>query len=285
MDEVKTDLDSSIPEREQLERFRAAHTSRYLAHQGVNWEYLAAGDGPETILILPGLLGMGEMSFQQVAALEDEYRVIVPSYPTSVKTTAGLLDGVGAILEAEGVSRFHVLGGSYGGLLAQSLARRFPERVDRLIIAHTGVPEKQRSGRNQRLLFMLSLMPMSWLRNLLRQATRKSLEDAPQALPFWEPYTEEILDRMTKASILARYRVAADFDATSVFTSRDLVDWPGKILILEGDNDAVADESDRQALKALYPQAKVHTFHGSGHIAAIARLDEYIGAIKDFLHS
>jgi pimeloyl-ACP methyl ester carboxylesterase len=270
---------------EQLESFRAAHPLKRHTHHGVEWEYLVAGTGSETILILPGLLGVAEMSFQQVTALEGEYRVIVPSYPASVATTVGLLEGIGAILDTEGLGRVHVLGGSYGGMMAQRLVRRFPERVDRLILSHTGVPEPQRAGRNRRLVFMLRLFPMSFLRKMLRQATQKSLEDAPEVIPFWETYTAEIVEGMSKADLVTRYRVAGDFDATSVFTPQDLSGWPGKILILEGDNDPVAEAADREALKALYPQAQVHTFHGSGHIASIARIDEYIAVVKDFLAS
>jgi hypothetical protein len=54
-------------------------------------------------------------------------------------------------------------------------------------------------------------------------------------------------------------------------------------LILEGDNDPVAEVPAREALKAIYPGAKVHTFHGSGHVASIAKLPEYTGVIKAFL--
>jgi hypothetical protein len=39
----------------------------------------------------------------------------------------------------------------------------------------------------------------------------------------------------------------------------------------------------RGALKALHLQARVHTFHGSGHVASIAKLDEYVAVIKHFL--
>jgi pimeloyl-ACP methyl ester carboxylesterase len=285
MDKIVSENERPIPEMEQLEQFRAAHPPKRHMHKGVTWEYIDAGSRVETILLLPGLLGVAEMSFQQVAALEDTYRVIVPSYPASLKTTAGLVEGVGALLEAEGVGRVHVLGGSYGGMMAQRLVRRYPERVDRLILSHTGVPEQQRAGRNRRLIFMLRLLPMSWLRNMVGQAARKSLEEAAETIPFWEAYTDEILARTTKADLLARYQVAADFDATSAFKPQDLQDWPGKILILEGDNDPVAEEDDRQALKALYPQARVHTFHGSGHIASIAKIDEYTTVIKGFLSS
>ncbi|MBI5565787.1 MAG: hypothetical protein HY870_12905 [Chloroflexi bacterium] len=41
----------------------------------------------------------------------------------------------------------------------------------------------------------------------------------------------------------------------------------------------------RAALKALHPQARVHTFHGSGHVASIAKLNEYVAVIAGFLRA
>jgi pimeloyl-ACP methyl ester carboxylesterase len=92
-----------------------------------------------------------------------------------------------------------------------------------------------------------------------------------------------MIARVSKADLIGRYQVAIDFDAHAAFAPVDLKDWPGRILILEGDNDPIAEAPARAALKALHPQARVHTFHGSGHVASIAKLDEYIAVIKRFL--
>ena len=53
-------------------------------------------------------------------------------------------DAVG-LLDAVGWDRCHVMGVSFGGMVAQELAIRYPERVDRLVLACTssggaGVP-------------------------------------------------------------------------------------------------------------------------------------------------
>jgi pimeloyl-ACP methyl ester carboxylesterase len=92
-----------------------------------------------------------------------------------------------------------------------------------------------------------------------------------------------MIARLNRTDLVSRYQAAVDFDATSAFTPDDLKDWPGRILILEGDNDPVAGAPARAALKALHPQARVHTFHGSGHAAPIAKLDEYVAVIRRFL--
>ncbi|NTU65164.1 MAG: hypothetical protein HGB05_17625, partial [Chloroflexi bacterium] len=119
----------------------------------------------------------------------------------------------------------------------------------------------------------------------LKGATRRSLRDAPEQIPFWEAYSNEKIARVSKADLIGRYQVAVDFDAHAAIAPDDLKDWPGRILILEGDNDPIAEAPAREALKTLHPQASVHTFHGSGHVASIAKVDEYVAVIKRFLQS
>lgn len=269
--------------RDELLRFRAAHPIRRLTVAGTAWEYLAGGRGRETLLILPGLLGLGEMSFQHILRFERDYRVIAPSYPFTASSTAEMTDGIAGLLEAEGVRQAHVLGGSYGGMVAQALVRRHPGRVGRLVLSHTGGPKPERAAQNQRLVSLLRLLPLGLLRAMLRAATRKSLAAAPEHIPFWVAYSDEMIARLGKADLVARYDLAVDFDRRCRFAPDDLRDWPGRILILEGDDDPIAEAPARAALKALHPQARIHTFHGTGHVASIARLDEYVSVITAFL--
>jgi pimeloyl-ACP methyl ester carboxylesterase len=271
-------------EKDLLLHFRAAHPVKHVTVAGASWEYIACGHGAETLLILPGLLGIGEMSFHHILTFESEYRVIAPTYPFAVTTVAQLMEGIAGILHAEGIDRAHVLGGSYGGIVAQCFVRQYPSKVSRLILSHTGGPKPERAETNKRFIRVLRFLPMGVLRAMLRLATRKSLKDAPKQRAFWEAYSEEMIRRVSKADLIARYQIAVDFDATSRFTPEDLANWPGRILILEGDNDPIAEAPAREALKAFHPQARVHTFRGTGHVASIAKLDEYVSVIKRFLH-
>lgn len=269
----------------ELARFRATHPLKHTFVHGVRWEYIAAGRGSEALLILPGLLGFCEMSFQHIRAFEGEYRVIAPSYPFEITTMEQMTDGVAAILAAESIREVHVLGGSYGGMVAQCLVRSYPHKVMSLVLSHTGGPRPDRAATNRRFIALLRLLPMSLLRFMLKGATRRSLRDAPEQIPFWEAYSNEKIARVSKADLIGRYQVAVDFDAHAAFAPDDLKDWPGRILILEGDNDPIAEAPAREALKTLHPQASVHTFHGSGHVASIAKVDEYVAVIKRFLQS
>ncbi len=267
----------------ELLQFRATHPTTTRVLQGTTWEYIACGRGTQSVLILPGLLGLGEMTFQHIQGLEDQYRVIAPSYPFSLMTMAQLVDGIATILQAEGIGQTHVLGGSYGGMVAQVFVRRHPERVDRLVLAHTGGPKRERAAQNRRVIAIMRWLPMGVLRRMVRLATRTSLKAAPEHIPFWTAYGDEMIARLTKADLISRYRIAADFDATSQFTPHDLDSWHGRILILEGDDDPIAEAPARQSLRTAHPRAEIHTFHGTGHIASIAKVDDYVAVIKSFL--
>jgi len=203
---------------DQLRRFRATHPLKSFILDGVTWDYLLGGQGRETLLILPGLLGVAEMSFQHSAIFENTYRVIVPGYPFGVGTLDQLVGGLAALLDAEQIDRVHVLGGSFGGLVAQRFVRAYPERVRRLVLSHTGGPRPDRARANRRAVTLFGLLPMRVLRFMLRGATRRSLRDAPEHIAFWEAYSDEMITRLTKADLISRYRLAADFDATSTFT-------------------------------------------------------------------
>ena len=65
----------------------------------------------------------------------------------------------------------------------------------------------------------------------------------------------------------------------------DLAGWGGRVLILEADDDPLFPPAARDALRALYPGAEVHTFHGTGHAAAVLRPDEYAAVLLRFFRA
>ena len=108
---------------------------------------------------------VGESLFTRIPTFEDRYRIIAPSY-ASVPTAVQLLDGLAGILDAEGVRAAHVLGPSYGGMVAQCFVRRHPERVKTLILANTLVPPQNLLWLAKVFLAVLPLVPVGWLRAL-----------------------------------------------------------------------------------------------------------------------
>lgn len=273
-----TDAGSAPPPLdEQLACFRAAHPLIRHLHAGHTWHFRRAGHGAEVVLLLTGVLGAGDFAFQQVAALERRYRVLIPDYPP-VSSLDELVDGIVALLYSEGASRVHVVAGSFGGMAAQALVRRHPGRVRSPVLSHTGTPEPGSSARRLATL-PLAIFPRSLLRLLFRRRLRGSFAEADA---FWTRYFTETTARLARADILSRAHVALDF-AEERYGPDDLDTWPGRILILDADHDPLFPERRQQAVRALYPRAEVHTFRGTGHAAAILDPEGYASVILRFL--
>jgi pimeloyl-ACP methyl ester carboxylesterase len=275
---------------ERSKRFRATHPYRQLIIDGITWQYTLGGGGEQAFLLLTGGMGIEESTGFAFEALENTYRIISPSYPLMVSIDQ-LVDGFVSILNHEEINRAHVLGQSLGGMLAQVLVRTYPERVETLILSHTfpTAPPgdrklvQDRQAGETKLIKIMSWFPF-WM---IRYVTRKRLirHLAVMKTPdkgFWEAYLYEATSKLTKEHILSNFNCGFDFYQNYVFSKDDLTGWPGKVLILESDDD-VSHPSERKALKELYPQARIHTFHSSGHLTIVVEQEELLMAVQNFL--
>ncbi|GAC1358176.1 MAG: hypothetical protein NVS2B12_17320 [Ktedonobacteraceae bacterium] len=257
---------------------RAGQVKRMDSSHGIDWEYFSSGYGKEALLLLPGVHGRGEMAFQHILQFEQGYRVISPSYPAHLTTVAQVVDGLAAILDVEQVETMYILGGSYSGMLAQCLVRVWPERVRAVVLDHTSSPSRHRARLHTLYRVLLTLLPLSLLRGLFSYSNQLA---APGA--FWQAYFARVIATMSKEDYLSRVRVCIDFYRNYAFTPDDLRAWSGRILIIEADNDWYVPARQRAALKALYPQARVYTFHATGHTAWANQFATFFTVIAQFL--
>ncbi len=256
------------------------HKERSLA--GSQWRYRVTGSKEKALLALPGSLGGGDAITDLMAQMLPDRQIIVPEY-SAVSTVSECVDGIDEILRAEQIEKMAVYGGSFGGLIAQCFVRRHPERVTHLILAGSGFPEPKRVEKNRRLLQLLPYLHMGLMRLLLRVVLWKLLRQVTGDQNHWKTEFHQLMRKLTKEDLASRYNIAIDFDENYRFTPADLADWPGKILILEGSADRIANEQIRAGLRALYPQATVHTFAGAGHSMLLTHTQEWQKIVLPFL--
>jgi len=112
---------------------------------GARLYYEVYGEG-EPLLLIPGL-SMNHLGWVDwVPVYAREFKVIVfdprgtgqSSFPGGVESTMALLaDDPAALLDALGVDAAHVYGVSLGGMIAQEMALRHPEKIRSLILGAT----------------------------------------------------------------------------------------------------------------------------------------------------
>jgi len=281
--------------REQVARlkvFRSTHPYKQLTvgdtKGDTKWEYISCGQGEQALLLLPGALSVGESLFPFIEAFENEYRIIAPSYALSL-TMTGLCLGLAHILDSEGLNQAHVFGGSYGGLVAQYFARQFPHQTRSLILSHTFVLTPRFAKPLWIAGKIFPAFPQKLFVPILRMRLNKMLLSTLRAAnhpetEFWRAYLNEaIASDLLKKVFIHQNNCLLELARQPQFTPDDLKGWPGKVLIIESEDDPAITARDRALLRSTYPNAQVHAFRDAGHASSILKREEVLSIIGSFL--
>lgn len=258
-----------------LQTFRQSNPLKHIEVNGITWEYIAVGQGEEAILFLHGMTGAYDIWWQQMEALQDEYRVIAVTYPP-VDTLAEMETGVLAILAVEGVDKFNVVGTSLGGYFSQYLLAKHPNRILRAVFSNTFPPNDLIAEKNSTIGAALPYLPEWLVLSVMRGSFEGSIYPASGNDELTLAFLMEMgYGRMDKWQVVGRYRcVVEKFTAPAPQIP---------VMLIEADNDPLVEAALREQLKETYPAAVIHTLHNAGHFPYLNMADEYTQMLRAFL--
>lgn len=260
-----------------LHTFREKYPPRQIDAGGATWEYISIGKDDETILFLHGMTGAADIWFQQMLALSADYRVISVTYPP-VDTLHAMSEGIVAILEREGISKVNLVGSSLGGYFAQYLVANYPDMIEQAVFANTFPPNDLIAERNKTIGALLPYLPEWLVMNVFRGSFEGDVYSTSGYSELVLAYLlEQSYGRMSKAQVVGRFRCVID-----PFTAPEVESLGIPVMIIEADNDPLVEEELREQLKAIYPEATVHTLHAIGHFPYLNDPDTYTLLLKEF---
>jgi 3-oxoadipate enol-lactonase len=200
-------------------------------------------------------------------------------WPASVPQFAG---DAARLLDELGVGSAHVYGVSMGGMIAQELAIRFPEKVRGLVLGGTtpGGPRAARPALGE----LLALLGQAG--GALRQPGRPWLG----AMLFSPRFRREQPDRVRELlAYFARHRasargLAAHWWATvyhDTVSRLHLIDAP--TLVMHGECDAMSPLRNARLLADEIPDAELAIVSRAGHAYALERPEESLELLLDWL--
>jgi len=138
--------------------------------------YVKEGQGP-AVLLLQGVGVIGEGWRPQIDVLRSTVTCIAPdnrgiggsSTGTEKLSIEAMASDALAVMDAEGIERFHVVGHSMGGLIAQQVALLAPRRVLTLSLLCTFARGKQGAALSARM-FVTALRTRIGTRSMRRHA-------------------------------------------------------------------------------------------------------------------
>jgi magnesium chelatase accessory protein len=235
-----------------------------------------SGGGPETVVLLSGLVG-GVAGYRRLEArLVAQHRrvVIIDSYLLSIDSTdvsfAAQARRVDRVLDSLGVTNADVVAHSHGGGVALRLAASYPRRVRGLYLLDVAALPDHRTpilSGSLRLVPFITRLPggRSFVRRRLIRGLRESSGPNAWLDPATErAYTEPILDGIDRAIALAIRLGRAD-EPEPLVAVIARVRVPVTVLLGGAPHTGGLVPGELSRLEALGSLLRVETLAGVGH--------------------
>lgn len=255
--------------------FTAKHPEKRITLNGRNWGYLDIGAGP-VLFLIPGTLGRGDVFWQQITALNGRLRIIATSYPA----TGGVADwceDIIALMDHLQIDTASILGSSLGGFLAQFIAGRHPQRLDRLIAANT---LHSTAGIEQRPPYSSDLEagPIEELRAGFGKGLEGWREAHPEQSDLVDLLLLEVGGRILEPELrrrLAAIKDGPDLPAPGLSSER--------IFTIDAADDPLIPPDMRAAVRRRLQPSVAYRYLSGGHFPYIARPDTYTALLEQVM--
>ncbi len=199
-----------------------------------------------------------------------------PAMPYSMRRLAGVVAG---LIDELGHEQVDVLGLSWGGGLAQELARRHPEVVHRLILTATMPGMTSIPGRPAALAMLMSparYYSPEYLKRIAPTLYGGNIRENPGLLD--EHAKQRAARPPSRLGYL--YQLGAIQRWASLHWLHRL---PHRTLVLAGDEDPIVRIENGRLLANRIPDGRLHVVEGGGHLFLMTRGEEMAEVVRDFL--
>jgi pimeloyl-ACP methyl ester carboxylesterase len=280
---------ANVPEKEvnAFLEFKKSHQPRRISVKGRPFEYYCSGENEKAMLIFHGVSTTAEFVYRRILDFEKNYKVIAPTI-ANIESIQDLDEAVNLVLEKEGVQRLVVMGGSFGGMIAQAYFKLNYEKINGLVLAITLAPKPERN--KTWILWMIKILPWGLLRKLFKKKLGKLFESEAEIPPeakgkirFMQAHFLDTIDtKITKKILFSQLNLAFEFNSSRRSRPENFKDWSGKVLVISGEDDP--GFKDTETLTSSYPNTESYIFpKGSGHMVPIVHEEKYLGLIFRFL--
>lgn len=250
----------------------------------VSTAYVRSGDGPPLVLIHGGEADHSMFNGLR-SHLEKRFTVIAYDQRDSGKTInpaeeyslADLGDDAAALIRGLGYSRAHVMGTSLGGLIAQALAARHGDVIDRLVLSSTWLLGKSPMEVNAEVFRTLAAYRANMAENAPKIATyffpKAYIEAHPEVIDIFRGSTRDAGQTTRRRSLTGKPIEA------------DLSSFKRPTLLMAGGEDRLIPNTATFAIAERIAHARRVVIPGVGHVSSIQAPHRVGDAIAGFLLS
>jgi pimeloyl-ACP methyl ester carboxylesterase len=231
------------------------------------WETIIRGDGPRTLVLIPGAMGTASIFNPSLDKLATNLRVIVASTPAEPDVNV-IADQLARLLDSHNAPKVDLLGTSFGGYAAQFFAARFPERIGTLILSNT-MADPSFSPR-RRPLEELQAEPADEMLGKAVAMIGKTPESPTRDTLLYQLGIEAPEVFKARQVGLAMGGTAPMVDLTKI-----------NLVLVDTADDPVVAPPARDHLVERYSGSKRVTLERGGHFPYVVNVDAFVATVRE----
>ena len=240
----------------------------------------------KAVILLHGLGANGDSwQYQWQPLASAGYRVIVPDmygfgrspYEHKKNTIASMAEDVNELMQKLGVEKASFVGLSMGGAISMLFALKYPQKVEKLVLANTAARFANKIAGNMykiiKRIFVMSVMPRHYGANMVsRFVFPKSGQEAFRAEFFKEIMMSNKGAYFDSVRSIIRHDVRADLEKINIPT-----------LVIGGTDDLVTPGFLQKLLHQKIKNSKLVMIEGAGHVSSVDSAAAFNREMLDFL--
>jgi 3-oxoadipate enol-lactonase len=251
---------------------------------GIQVNYRVSGKGPWIILSHPVSANL-EIWEPQINVLAENFSVLQYDIRGHGETEASegpypmvqLVDDAAHLLIYLGIEKAHWIGTSLGGMIGQAFAIKYPDKVDRMVLANTtcqAAPNAQSLWGERALQAEMHGMSSQIESTISRWFTKGFIENNPHVI-------QKIEDMIRTTSVVG-YRGTSNalinFDLSSQLGS-----IKSSVLVIAGEHDQATALTMSQKIVSLLPKAQLVIVKDAAHISSAEQWEFFNKEVINFL--
>ncbi len=263
----------------------------------MKYRYYKKEDAAATIVVLAGGSGLADGFFLFLRSLMDKYSLITIPYPLFCKDNNETADAIATLIRYLKSENVYFWGQSYGGLLAQIIAKKHLDVVSGLLLTSTAsfstelkfegmkcivnmINEEKEAKRVKKY----EKMPMGIVMAIFPMMFKKHLQGDKKAYKTIKELIQILKPEMSKGHFVHMTQLLGDLrNHFGLYKKEDYEYLKGKVLIIEPADDKTFTDDIKEALCNMMSEPTViHEVEG-GHLAIMFNPEGYINLIDEFI--
>ena len=277
---------------EKVKRLNTTYIYKDIEVDGAKYHYLIAGESDsEVIVLLNGGMNSHEMWVDFIEHLSHKYRVINFDYPTELKTIRDVAAGIIRFLDELGVTECYLTGASFGGYMAQAIAREKPDMVKGMFLHATGAMDEDTIKDFRRKYFFAPLL-LLYMKHcnydkrfkplIIKSMDKYTVSENSEVQKYIHDMAVMIADGYTREKDLHITSLLVDIMHQEPVTSKEFSSIRPVVMILPSNDFFTSKQQEN--LKSVFPQAQVVRIEG-GHMSTITRAGEFADLIDKTINN